>query len=127
MQRKWTVIDQPAVQKLTAATASPGVVYPLSTSALPSALQPIPGAVSYFVSGYTKQVHLTPGMTAGGEMVVVRTDGTSTKAYNFILATSSNGQVCFNGPHKNFPGHHFDPGVAVTVASLFGHGPVKQP
>ena len=116
-----------AAEKLAAGSSAPGVVYPLGTTALPQPLQAMPGAVSYFVSGYTTGVPITPELTVGGEMVVVRTDGDVAKAYNFVLATSSNGQVCFNGPYKNFPGHHFDPGSAVTIASLFGHGPFKKP
>ena len=127
MQPKWTPIDKSAVEKLTEATSAPGVVYPIATSALPQPLQAMPGAVSYFISGYTTGVPIAPGLTAGGEMVVVRTDAGVAKAYQFVLATSSNGQVCFNGPYKNFPGHHFAPGASVTVASLFGHGPFKKP
>ena len=84
------------------------------------------GAVSYFVSGYTTQVAVAPGITAGGEIAVVRTDGPVSKAYNFVFAMSSNGQVYFNGPYKNFQGHHFDPGAAISVPSLFGHGPFKK-
>ena len=85
------------------------------------------GAVSYFASGYTTQVAIAAGITAGGEMAVVRTDGPISKAYNFVFATSSNGQVCFNGPYKNFQAHHFDARAAIPVESLFGHGPFKKP
>ena len=126
-QHKWTPVDRSAAEKLIEATSAPGVVYPVATSALPQPLQAMPGAVSYFVSGYSTAVPIAPGLSAGGEIAVVRTDADLAKAYNYVLATSSNGQVYFNGPYKNFPGHHFDPASAVTVASLFGHGPFKEP
>jgi hypothetical protein len=122
---KWTHIDQAAAaEKLI---SPPGVVYSLATSELPGALQRMPGLVSYFVSGYITPVSVAPGITAGAEAVVVRTDGSLAKAYNFVFATSSNGQVCFTGPYKDFPEHHFAPGTAMPVESLFGHGPFRKP
>jgi len=117
---KWHAIDQAAASQLTQLTSSPGVVVPLSTSALPASLQGMPGAVSYFASSYVTQV-TAPGIAIGGEMVVVRTDQATAKAYNFIFATSSHGQVCFAGPFKNFPAHHSPREQPAAVAAMFGH------
>lgn len=86
----------------------------------------MPGALSYFVSGYVSPVALPQGVTVGGEMVVVRTEGDLGKAYNYVFATSSDGQVCFNGPHKHFAGHHFPASSAVVVSRLFGHHPLQR-
>lgn len=80
MRQKWTPIDQRAAEHLTQTTSSPGIVFPVGTSVLPSNLQQMPGAVSYFVSGYTVPVPAAPNVTAGGEMVVVRTEGDLAKA-----------------------------------------------
>jgi hypothetical protein len=123
---KWTPISPPAAEKLTQATSSPGVVFPVATNMLPAGLQAMPGAVSYFVSGYTSPMSLPKGLTAGGEMIVVRTEGDLGKAYNYLFATSNNGQVCFNGPHKHFEGHHFSATSAVNISELFGHHPLTK-
>ncbi len=120
-RERWTPVSAPAVEALANATSHPGVVFPVGTTALPSALEKMPGAVSYFVSGYMSPLPVAQGITAGGEMVVVRTDSDLGKAYNYVFATSADGQVCFNGPHKYFAGHHFPASSAVVVSSLFGH------
>ena len=122
MSQKWNPIDQAAAVQLTLLTSSPGVVMQFSTSALPASLQKMPGAVSYFVSSYINQV-TSPGLTIGGEIVVVRTDQATAKAYNFAFGTSSNGQVCFAGPFKDFPAHHSPAAEPAPVASMFGHVP----
>ena len=127
VKKKWTPIDARTAEKLAGATSQPGVVFPLPASALPSNIQQMPGAVSYFVSAYTAPVSVAPGITAGGEMVVVRTEGDLAKAYNYVFATSSGGQVCFNGPYKHFDQHHFASSSAVPVGSLFGHTPIRKP
>jgi hypothetical protein len=101
-------------------------VFPVATNALPDGLQGMPGAVSYFVSGYTTPVPLPQGVTVGGEMVVVRTEADLGKAYNHVFATSTDGQVRFNGPHKHFAGHHFPASSAVVVSSPFGHHPFPK-
>jgi hypothetical protein len=124
---KWTpVSERAAAEKLTQATSNPGVVFSIGTSGLPPGLQAMQGAVSYFVSGYTNNVPLPQGVTVGGELVVVRTEGDLGKAYNYVFATSSDGQVCINGPHKYFAGHHFPATSAVAVSSLFGHHPFPK-
>jgi hypothetical protein len=122
---KWTPIDQEAAEQLTAATTAPGVVFPVPVSALPKNLKPMPGVVSYFVSAHTAPIP-TPTLTVGGEMAVVRTDGGVGKAYNYVFATSNNGQVCFNGPYKDFPQHHFDSTEPIILFTIFGHTPFKK-
>jgi hypothetical protein len=113
-----------AVAHLLTTTATPGVVYPVGTSALPNQLQPIPGINSYFVSQYTTGVQLANNVKAGGEMALLRTDQGIGKGYNFIFGTSSNGLVVFNGPHFNFPAHHFATSSPVDVAKIFGNIPL---
>ena len=92
-----------------------------STTDAPASLQKLPGAVSCFVSSYINQVTST-GLTIGGEMVSRwGTDQATAKAYNFAFGTSSDGQVCFTGPFKNFPAHHSPSLEPAPVASMFGH------
>jgi len=51
-------------------------------------------------------------------LVVARSDGALTKNYQFVFATSSEGQAYFAGPFKGF-GHHVSSGQQVAVESLF--------
>jgi hypothetical protein len=77
--------------------------------------------VSYFVSSYIQGVPVSPGVTAGGEYAVVRFEGDTGKAYNYLFATSSDGQVYYAGPYKGLPSHHFPASSRVPIESLFGN------
>ena len=119
---KWTTVDSGAMQTLTTFTNSPGVVYPVGTNALPEPLKQISGVASYYVSGYVNPQSLSNGVTVGGEMLVARIDGATTKNYNYVFGTNSNGNVQFAGPFKGF-GHHVTSGQSIPVNSLFGNTP----
>lgn len=120
--RKWHPIDQGALSYMQQLTTSSGI-HQLGTTALPAQIQQMPGAVSYFVSQYSNSVPLGSNTVAGGEFVVVRTDGETWKAYNYIFASSADQRVYFNGPFKSFPEHHFSSTSQVALESLFGHTP----
>ena len=122
MFRKWTPIDHNALLELSKCTTSPGI-HQIGTTALPSPIQQMPGAVSYFVSTYSTPIDVGSSTFAGGEMAVVRTDEGIWKAYNYVFASSGDGRVYFNGPYKDFPGHHFSSTSQVSLESLFGHIP----
>jgi hypothetical protein len=123
VRRRWTKVDPAAAARLTAATLSPGIVYPLDITELPGNLQTMPGAESYFVSAYTSGVAAGQGVLVTGEMAVVRRDGKQPKGYNYVFATSSGGGVYYTGPFKQFEGHHMSSTGGVAVANLFGHSP----
>jgi hypothetical protein len=118
----WHPIDEPAAQKITALTNSPGIVYGLNTNELPLQLQQLPNVCSYFVSAYLNAIPAPRGMQVGGEMLVARNDGALTKNDQFVFGTSSNGQVHFAGPFKGF-GHHVNSGQSVEVTSMFNNTP----
>ena len=120
--RKWHPIDQSALLELSKYTTSPGI-HQLGTTALPSQIQRMPGVASYFVSAYSSPINIGNNTIAGGELVVVRNDLGLWKAYNFVVASSEDGCLHFNGPHKNFPEHHFLSTSAVPLENLFGHIP----
>jgi hypothetical protein len=122
---KWYVMDEAAAKALTTVTSSPGTVYPLNTTALPERLKGITGVASYYVSGYVSTQALTQGITVGGEMLVARVDNGTTKNYNFVFATSSNGIAFYTGPFKGF-GHHVVEGQSTHVSSLFGNTPFSK-
>lgn len=119
---KWSTVDAAAASQLTFVTNSPGVVYPVVSTALPEQIQKMNGVSSYYVSGYVTPQVISNGLTIGGEMVVARSDAGLTKNYNFVFGTSSDGSVRFNGPYTGF-GHHVSSGQAVNVNSLFGQTP----
>ena len=123
---KWHTMTEAAARALTTATNSPGVVYPMGTTALPEQMKLMPGVVSYYVSGYVTPQGLAQGLTVGGEMLVARTESATTKNYNYVFATSSDGNVYFAGPFKGF-GHHVTSGQSIAVNSLFGNTPFSKP
>jgi len=118
---KWHEINSSAAKSLTDQTTTPGLVYPVGSNAIPPQLKSIPGTVDFYVSSYSMPIPLTPGITAGGEIALVRHDGDMAKGYNWIFGTSSNGKVYFSGPHKDLPSHHFATSTSVPVENLFGH------
>lgn len=123
---EWHQMDKIAASELIQHTQSPDLVYPIPIDKLPSRLQKIPGAVSYFVSGYLKHEELSNNLTVGGEIVIARTEGETGKAYNYVIATSGDGNVYFNGPYKDFENHHFDKNSSIPIESLFGHTPFSN-
>jgi hypothetical protein len=124
---KWHKMDEIAASELTKVTETPGVVYPVPITLAPTDLQQIKGAVSYYVSGYITPIVMQQGLTIGGEQVIERTEGELTKEYNFVFATSSDSNVYYNGPYKNFVGHHLNDASSVPIKSLFGHSPFNKP
>jgi hypothetical protein len=123
---KWHPVDAAAAEKLAQATSAPGTVFQMATSHLPQSLQQLPGAVSYFVSGYASPQDLG-SVGVGGEILLARTEGQTTKNYQWAFATSADGAVCIAGPYKAFPDHHVTASSAVPLSSLFGHTPFKKP
>jgi hypothetical protein len=118
----WHPVDEAAARELTTLTNSPGVVYPLGTTALPQSLQRMKNVSSYYISGYVSPQVAPGGMTVAGELLVARADGSITKNYNYLVATNSAGEVFFAGPYKGY-GHHVNSGQAIQVNSLFGQTP----
>jgi hypothetical protein len=121
----WHAVNESAARALTTITNSPGVVYPIATTELPDKLKPISGVASYYVTGYASPRALKNELTVGGELVVARVDSGTTKNYQFVFATSSDGTVYFTGPYKGF-GHHVASGQSISVNSLFGNTPFSK-
>lgn len=121
----WTPVNSEAAQYMTTLTNSPGVVYPFGTNAMPAGLQNMPGVSSYYLSGYVTHQAVPHGFTAVGEALVARSDGATTKNYNYLLAVNSAGLMHIAGPYKGY-GHHVVPGQTIDVNSLFGQTPLKS-
>jgi hypothetical protein len=122
---KWHTVNEAAGRALTTITNSPGIVYPLATMEFPDKLKPISGVASYYVTGYASPQTLKDGLTVGGELLIARVESGTTKNYQFIFATSSEGTVYFAGPYKGF-GHHVASGQSIAVNSLFGNTPFSE-
>jgi hypothetical protein len=87
----------------------------------------MPGVSSYYVSGYATGQSLPTGFSAGGEMLVTRTDGPLLKNYQWAFGVGSEGTVAMIGPFKDFADHHVSSGQPVSVESLFNHTPFSTP
>lgn len=123
---KWHQVDSSAAQALTAITTSPGVVYPIASNNLPEQLKQMSGVGSYYASACTTGLPMPGGFTAGGELLVARTEGFTTKNYQYIFGTGSGGSVYYCGEFKNFSGHHVTSGQSVPIEALFGHTPISS-
>jgi hypothetical protein len=122
---RWYTVNEAAARALTTITNSPGVVYPMATTELPDKLKPISGVASYYVTGYASPQALKDGLTVGGELLVARVESGTTKNYQFVFATSSDGTAYFAGPYTGF-GHHVASGQSIPVNSLFGNTPFSK-
>lgn len=118
----WHPMNEIKATGLTNSTELPNMVFSLPISALPTGIQSMPGLKSAYVSSYIVTQPAPGGVSAQGEFAVVRLDGLTNKAYNFVFGLSSDGGVHFAGPFKGIPAHYFHSSQAVPVASLFvGH------
>ena len=81
-----------------------------------------PGFVMWMGSDFSAPMP-SNGVNIGGELVVMCTAGTLTRIYPPEFGTSSDGNLCFRGPHKGFPLHHTYPGQPFSNSNLFGYTP----
>jgi hypothetical protein len=81
---KWHQVEAAVAKRLTDGTPTPGVIYPIGSNSLPAQLAGLPGAVSFFASSYIQPALVARDMTAGAEVVVVRHQGDTAKAYNWM-------------------------------------------
>lgn len=122
---RWHLVNEAAARASTTVTNSPGVVYPLATTGLPDKLKPISGVASYYVTGYASPQTLKDSVTVRGELLVARVESATTKNYQYVFATSSDGTVYFTGPYRGI-GHHVTSGQSIPVNSLFGNTPFSK-
>ncbi|MFH1276825.1 MAG: hypothetical protein ABIK65_00370 [Candidatus Eisenbacteria bacterium] len=118
-RKKWHRVRKAEGEVLTAACSPAGVIQVLGTSSLPSQLHEIPGLVTAFVSADMTTFPARAESSVVGEMVAVRYDGSTAKAYSYLLATTSGGGFFYAGPYKDMRSHHFTAGGPVGVEVLF--------
>ncbi len=123
---KWHTMDEAAAKTITDITKIPGKVFEMPISQAPINLQNMPGAVSLYASGDVNPQILQEGLTIGTEFIIIRTEGEIAKAYNFVMAKSSDDKIYFSGPYKKFPDHYFDPKSQIEIEKLFGHTPLAK-
>jgi len=120
---KWIPIEPAVLDAFTLARLTPNAVVFAGTNLAPHGLHKMEGLTSYLISGYALPVVFQNGMTAGAAFVVVRTDRETAKAYEYQVATSTDGRAYFNGPYKDFSDHHFASTSTIRPECLFGHIP----
>ena len=93
-----------------------------ATSCLPAGHQKMRGLQAAYWSGYSASTNVVDGVTGIGEIVLVRADGATWKAYNYPIGCS--GEQTFVGAEfKDFFGHHFSSGTPVPLNNVFGNIP----
>jgi hypothetical protein len=122
---KWHAFDEERAKALTDAQR-PDVVFPSPCYPAPSGPLSMPGVVSWMGSNVSVPIVSSNGLTVGTEMVVVRTDGTLTKPYAYMVGTSTDGSLHYAGPYKDFQAHHVHPGQHISPADFFGNTPASK-
>jgi len=121
--RKWRQFSDAVQAKALVDTQQPGTIYSLSTAGCtPTGIMGHPGFCYAIGSNFNAPVS-SNGVNIGGELVAVCTAGTLTKVYPYDFGTSTDGSLCFRGPHKHNPMHHIPPGRTFSNADLFGYTP----
>ena len=97
---KWNECDLNTAENLIKATTTPGQVFPLEISSLPSGIQRMPGLKEAYISGFVDAKAVGPDFSGYAEFTAIRYEGTTGKGYNFGLAVSGDGTVYFSGRSK---------------------------
>jgi len=122
-RKKWNDFSDARQAKALADAQQADRVYRLSTDGCtPTGIMAHPGFCYAIGSNFSAPVS-SNGVNIGGELVAVCTAGTLTKVYPYDFGTSSDGSLCFRGPHKPFPMHYIPPGQPFSNADLFGYTP----
>jgi hypothetical protein len=90
-----------------------------ATSNLPIGHQKMEGLQSAVVSGYAETYKHTDNITGIGELVLIRYESTTAKAYAYPVGMGTDG-LHLAGEFKSFPGHHFPTSASVPVDDIFG-------
>ncbi len=117
---QWHKVTEDQAKAITGCTTHPDEVYAYPLSGLLSSMQGISGIESAYVSGAIESFDVPGEMKAFCELVVIREEGLTARAYNWIFASTGT-DVYMYGPETNFPEHHIPVGDPIPIHSLFGH------
>jgi hypothetical protein len=117
----WRQMQKGVADNFSSVSAVTGTTT-FATTDLPSGHQKMAGLQSAYWSGYTASTNVADGITGVGELVLVREDGATRKAYGYPIGCS--GTESFIGAEfKSLPGHHFPSGTQVREDEIFGYIP----
>src|SRR6266536_2168008 len=118
----WRQMQSGVADQFSSVSTVTGVTTTFATSCLLSGHQKMAGLQSAYWSGYTASTYVADGITGVGEVVLVREDGATWKAYDYPIGCS--GTDTFIGAEfKSFSGHHFPSGTPVPMDDVFGNIP----
>lgn len=120
-QFKWRELPSGIAQNINSSMQI-GTIATFPVSCVPSGHQQMEGLQSAFCSGYHAPSPIANGGTGVGELVLVREDGPTWKAYDYPVGCSGN-QTFIGAEFRYFSGHHFPSGAAVLPQSAFGNVP----
>jgi len=91
----------------------------------------IAGVIGSLGGKFQTPVISSNGLTVGSELITPRTNahpihGTLTKAYAFMVGTSSDGGLNYNGPYKGSGTHYRYGRSTLEPQDFFGHTPVGK-
>jgi hypothetical protein len=121
---KWTPLS-PVPEPLRSAFLTPGMST-FATTALSPSLQKLPGVASCWASVYSAPVMTASSITVDAAIQVARMDRDVRKTYIYFVAITPNEERFFNGPFKDFEGHHCSRFNATDPAVLFARAKFKK-
>jgi len=128
---KWLQFDAMRTEAWKSAERASTIFYPEFGNRNACWPPTMPGVIGYLGTKFDVAAVSSNGLTIAGELVVLRTDlhpiyGNVTKAYAFMIGTSSDGGLHYNGPHKD-PDTHYRCGRSTSEPQDFlGHTPVGK-
>jgi hypothetical protein len=118
----WQLIPNRVADHFSSVSTVAGTTATFATSCLPSGHHKMAGLQSAFWSGYTASTYVADGITGVGEIVLIREDGATWKAYEYPIGYSGT-QRFIGAEFKSFSGHHFVSGAPVPINDVFGNIP----
>ena len=95
-----------------------GTTASFATSNLPSGHQKMRGLQSAWISAYNETHGVADSVTGIGELVLIRHDSTTGKAYAYPIGSRGDG-LYLGAEFKSFSAHHFPGMVSVPVDDIF--------
>jgi hypothetical protein len=118
----WRRMQSGVADNFSSVSTVTGSTTRFATSCLPAGHQKMKGLQFAFWSGYATSTHVADGITGIGELVLIREEGATWKAYDFPIGDSGT-QRFIGAEFKSFSGHHFPSGTPVPMDDVLGNIP----
>ena len=117
----WRRIPDDISADFAAITGFYGTSSTFATTNIPSGHQQMRGLQRAMVSGYSQTDRVAAGVTGIGELVLVRHEGSTARAYAYAVGSGSDG--AYLGAEYKWNGHHYSTEGPFPTGDVFGRIP----